>query len=257
MESELEFAKKLAYDAGEIMRKYFNQVDISRYKADNTIVTLADEEINQMVIDRVSENYPDHGVYGEEDSSGRDKNILWVCDPLDGTAMYARGIPVAVFSIALVVDGEPQLGVVYDPWTDRMYSATKAGGAYLNDKQIRVNKYSLADRGAVIGYDYVSGMPFNTLKAAYNLHKNTYLMSIGSMVHGVILVASGVSVAYIASGSRPHDIAAAKIIVEEAGGRVTSIYGEDQRYDRDIKGAVISNGVVHDEIIRAIKKELK
>ncbi|MDR3125659.1 MAG: histidinol phosphate phosphatase, partial [Candidatus Nomurabacteria bacterium] len=82
MNEYLNFAKQLARDAGTIMLKYFNQAGISHYKGDNTIVTKADTEINQMVIDRVRAAYPDHGVYGEEDSFGRDKNQLWVCDPV-------------------------------------------------------------------------------------------------------------------------------------------------------------------------------
>jgi myo-inositol-1(or 4)-monophosphatase len=92
MNQELRFAKKLARDAGAIMLKYFNQTGISHYKSDCTIVTKADTEINQMVIERVRRAYPAHGVYGEEKSFGRDKKTLWVCDPVDGTAMFARGV---------------------------------------------------------------------------------------------------------------------------------------------------------------------
>ncbi|MDR1032910.1 MAG: inositol monophosphatase, partial [Candidatus Nomurabacteria bacterium] len=131
MNDYLEFARRLAYAAGGVMLKYFRLGGgISHYKEDNTIVTKADTEINQMVIDRVRATYPGHGVYGEEDSFGRDKNELWVCDPIDGTNMFARGVPVAVFSLAFVVDGEPVMGVVYDPFTDRLYTAVKGEGAF-------------------------------------------------------------------------------------------------------------------------------
>ena len=254
MNNELEFAKTLAHDAGEIMRKHFNNTT-THYKSDNTPVTLADTEINQLVIDRVRAEYPDHGVYSEEASFDQENSTVWVCDPLDGTSSFARGIPVAVFSLALVLDGTPQLGVIYDPWTDRLYFAAKTHGAYLNNQQIHVNQHTLSDREAVIGYDYSPTMSFNTLKAAYELSRKTRFSGLGSFVHGSALVASGMSVAYIASGNRPYDIAAAKIIVEEAGGRVTDIFGEDQRYDREVRGAVVSNGIIHDEIINTIKKE--
>jgi fructose-1,6-bisphosphatase/inositol monophosphatase family enzyme len=149
----LDFAKRLARDAGDVMLKYFNQSGISHYKGDDTIVTKADTEINQMVIDRVREAYSEHGVYGEEDSFGRDKNTLWVCDPVDGTAMFARGVPTAVFSLALVKDGEPQVGVVYDLFTDRLYSAVKGEGAFCDDTPISVNKIEFGDMSAVSNCD--------------------------------------------------------------------------------------------------------
>jgi fructose-1,6-bisphosphatase/inositol monophosphatase family enzyme len=152
------------------------------------------------------------------------------------------------------VDGEPQLGVVYDPFTDRLYTAVKGEGAFCNDKLIQVNKYNLTDKEAVIGYDYSPTMPFNTLAAIHKLNEKCNVCGTGTFVHDAILVATGAFIAQIASGDRPYDIAAAKVIVESAGGRVTNIDGEDQRYDRDIKGAIISNGVVHNEIIKIIKE---
>ena len=258
MNQELEFAKKLARDAGDIMRQYFNQADISRYKGDNTIVTKADTEINQMVIDRVCENYPDYGVYGEEDSFGRDRQKLWVCDPVDGTAMFARGIPTAVFSLALVIDGESALGAVYDPWTDRMYSAVKGGGAFCNDKPIRVNDSRLGEKGVVSNIDIwpMAELFPEMLHLLNELNQDTYMVSIGSAINACMQVARGSFVVETFAGTKGKnvDIAAAKIIVEEAGGKVTNIYGEEQRYDRDIKGAIISNGVVHDEILKMIKE---
>ena len=135
MEEYLEFAKDIAYQAGKIMLKYFNQNNGSNYKGDKTIVTLADTEINSYLIERVKEKYPNHAVDGEEEQFG-ESNFVWVCDPVDGTAMYARHIPVAVFSLALVVDGEPIIGVVYDPFTDSLYSAAKGNGVYKNDEKI-------------------------------------------------------------------------------------------------------------------------
>ena len=127
----LEFAKEIAYEAGKIMLKYFNTKDISSYKGDKTIVTLADKEINTYLINRVKEKFPAHSVDGEEEQFGK-SDYVWVCDPVDGTAMYARNIPVAVFSLALVVNGESKVGVVYDVFTDTLYSAIKGAGAYNN-----------------------------------------------------------------------------------------------------------------------------
>ena len=102
----LEFGLDIARHAGEIMRKYFNENNGSSYKGDNTIVTSADLEINHYLIKRVKETYPDHSVYGEEESLSKSYKE-WICDPVDGTAMYARQIPVAVFSLSYCVNGIP------------------------------------------------------------------------------------------------------------------------------------------------------
>ncbi|MDR0957288.1 MAG: inositol monophosphatase [Candidatus Nomurabacteria bacterium] len=263
MENYLEFAKKLARDAGEIMQKYFNQAVATHYKGDKTIVTAADEEINQMVIDRVQEKYPEHGVFGEEQSFGQDKITLWVCDPVDGTAMFARGIPTAVFSIALVEDGVPKIGVVYDPFMDKMWYASVGGGAFCDDKPVYVNETLLADNSATVNFDTSARyMPKGDAshvaqKIVQYADERVYLVSIGSIIHAGCLVAEGKFVAEITGVTKGKnmDVAALKVIVEEAGGRVTDIFGNEQRYDRDINGAIISNAVVFDELMRVGKGE--
>jgi myo-inositol-1(or 4)-monophosphatase len=258
MEKALEFAKEVAYAAGEIMRQYFNRgAERSRYKSDDTIVTVADEGINQMVIERVREVYPEHGVFGEESSENADREYVWLCDPLDGTLMYTRGIPVAVFSLALVVDGEPVVGVVYAPFTDRLYTAVKDGGAFVNGERIQVNNYSLADKEAGVGYSHAPTMPYDVREVMCGLNKTVNVGSVGSLAHNAMLVADGGFAAAVACGNRPYDIAAAKVIVEEAGGRVTDLWGKEQRYDREIAGAVASNGVVHEELIGILRNDVK
>jgi fructose-1,6-bisphosphatase/inositol monophosphatase family enzyme len=258
----LEFAREIACEAGKIMSSYFNKANISHYKSDNTIATKADEEINQLVIDKVRATYPEHGVYGEEDSFGRERSTLWICDPIDGPAMFARGIPTSVFSLALVVDGEPIVGVVLDPWTDRLYTAIKGQGAYCNGERIKVNGIGLSDKKAVSNIDiWPEAEIFSEMSRLLDdLNKKTYMVGIGSCINACMQVARGSFVAQVFSGTKGKnvDIAAAKVIVEEAGGKVTDIYGNDQRYDKDIKGAIITNGVTHDGVIDMIgqKKHL-
>lgn len=253
-EEYLEFAKEIAYEAGKIMLKYFNAKDISSYKGDKTIVTLADKEINTYLISRVKEKYPTHSVDGEEEQFGK-SDYVWVCDPVDGTAMYARHIPVAVFSLALVVDGVSQIGVVYDVFTNSLYYAIKGEGAYKNEEKITVNDFLLDDIRSVSNFDMWSNADYNLYDVIKTIGKKTYFVSIGSVIRGCMCVASGEFNLAIFPGTKRKncDIAAVKVIVEEAGGKVTNLFGENQRYDTDIKGAVISNGLVHDEVIKTIK----
>lgn len=254
-EEYLEFAKEIAYKAGEIMLKYFKEDNRSSYKGDNTIVTIADKEINSYLIERVKERFPNHCVDGEEEQFGK-SNYVWVCDPIDGTAMYARHIPVAVFSLALVIDGVSEIGVVYDVFTNNLYSAIKNKGAYRNGEKINVNNFELDDMRTVAHFDMWAKSEYNIYDTIKELGKKAYFVSIGSIIRACMCVATGeFSLAIFPGTKRKNcDIAAVKIIVEEAGGKVTDIFGKEQRYDRDINGAIISNGIVHNEVIETIEK---
>ena len=254
----LKFAKDIAYKAGKIMIKYFEDNSEASYKLDQTIVTKADTEINQYLIKKVKETFPTHSVDGEEEQFGK-SNYVWVCDPIDGTAMYARGIPVAVFSLALVIEGVPTIGVVYDPFTDSMYSAIKDKGAYKNDKKISVNNIELTDKKSVSNFDMWPKADYNLYDSIKELGKKTYFVGVGSVIRACMCIATGDFNLAIFPGTthKNCDIAAAKVIVEASGGKVTDLFGNEQRYDRDINGAVISNGKVHDEVVTVLKTNLK
>ncbi|MDE5888559.1 MAG: inositol monophosphatase [Bacilli bacterium] len=257
-EQYLEFAKGIAYEAGKIMKKYFTSDNGASYKQDNTIVTKADIEINEYLINRVKEEYPTHSVDGEEEQFGK-SNYVWVCDPIDGTAMFARHIPTATFSLALVVDGVSTVGVIYDVFTDRLYSAIKDEGAFMNGESIHVSDIELDDMKSVSQYDMWPESKYNIYDVIKEIGKKTYFVSIGSIVRACTCVASGEFNLAIFPGTKHKncDVAAAKVIIEEAGGKVTDLFGNEQRYDESINGCVLSNGVVHDEVIEVIKKYLK
>ena len=259
-EQYLDFAKNLAEQAGQIMKKYFRNNADFKIKEDQTIVTITDEQINQMVIDRVNQTYPDHSIDGEEKSDIKLKSKLcWVCDPIDGTALFNADIPMSVFSLALTDDGQPVIGVVYDPWQDRLYTAIKGRGAFMNNQPMRVSEKILGSKN-LADYDWWSDAQYNIGSAVYDLvrNHNLYFISIGSAVHACMLVAQGKMCVYLFPGTKGKnvDIAAAKVIVEEAGGRVTDLFGQEQRYDRDIRGAVVSNGIIHQDIVDLIKLKL-
>lgn len=257
-EEYLEFAKEVAFEAGKIMLKYFKIDNGETYKCDKTIVTLADKEINEYLIEKVKEKFPEHSVDGEEKSFGKSKYV-WVCDPVDGTAMYARHIPVAVFSLALVIDGKSELGVVYDPFLNNLYYAQKGKGAYKNDIPISVNQIELEDQRAMANFDMWPSCQYAMYEFLNDLGKKTYFVSLGSVIRACVAVASGEFVVAVFPGTKHKncDIAAVKVIVEEAGGKVTDLFGNEQRYDQDITGAVVSNGKVHEEVVETVRKYFK
>lgn len=251
----LEFAKQLADSAGEIMRQYFLATD-TEWKSDNTPLTQADTEINSMVVQRVAEAYPEHSVLGEEESANLGQQYTWVCDPIDGTIPYSHGIPVSSFSLALCDDGKPVLGVVYDPFVDRLFYAAIGQGAYCNDEAIQVNSNSFESslislEDAASEYS-VTRLDSGLRQALYD--RNTKIVTYNSTTLPTAMVASGQFTAAIFTFTKPEDGAAAKVIVEEAGGTFTSIYGEEQRYDGPVKGYVASNGKIHDELMQMIKE---
>ena len=137
----LEIAKDIALKAGGIMKQYFSFETHKELKQDHTPVTLADTTINSLVIQELKKHFPNHGVLGEEESNYDENNeYIWVCDPIDGTIPFSIGMPTNVFSLALTHNGEVILGVIYDPYLDRMVWAEKGKGTFCNGKQIFVSK---------------------------------------------------------------------------------------------------------------------
>jgi len=182
---------------------------------------------------------------------------VWVCDPIDGTLHFASRTPLSCFSLALAENGESKVGLIYDVFSDRMYTAIKGEGAFMNGKPIHVSKKDLAPN-TIIDEEWWPCCGFDIVPAVHALSQQTkaYVMKIGSTVHATTLVARGDFAAVIFPGTenKSMDIAAAKLIVEEAGGKVTDITGKDQRYDTGIiNGAIVSNGVVHDALVRALQ----
>lgn len=252
MDHYLKFAKDLAKQAGEIMLEHFKLGVEKEIKSDLTPVTIADNKINQLVIDAVAEKFPKHSVLGEEDSSdSTDTEYIWVCDPIDGTIPYTLGIPINMFSLALVKDGISVLGVLYDPYMDRMFEAVKDGPALLNGQPIKVN-----DLLPPHGYVTMPSQQYGVTNAS-NLVKQAMDngirgFSLCCVVYESMLVASGQIAGVIFPGKTPWDIAAVKVIVEAAGGKVTDLYGKEQRYDQPIAGAIVSNGAVHDQLVKLL-----
>lgn len=241
------FSIDLAKKAGAIILANFDIGMKKNWKGNGTPVTVTDTKINRMVIAAVKIQFPTHDVLGEEESSRKNNSkFLWVCDPVDGTIPFSHGIPTCVFSLALVVDGKPVAGVIYDPFFDRMVYAEKGKGAFLNGKKIHVSRHGL--KNAVLNWESPSLMT-----ALVEKFKNCLPVKLNSFIYGGMLVAMGEIVASMYSWNFAHDCASLKIIIEEAGGKATNVFGKDQRYDGKVKGMLVSNGVVHEQLLEIAK----
>lgn len=255
----LKFAKDIALYAGSIMIKHYdNSLDID-YKEDKSVVTFIDKTINNYLIEKVKKVYPGYSVDGEEDSYCGNSEYVWVCDPLDGTGMYVDHIPTFAFSLALVHNGEPIVGVVYNAIEDKLYSACKGTGAFCNDTAIHVNNKKLGDLGYKTNVEIFKNNIIDEISLIKELKTDSKICSIGSVARSCMAIATGDFSCDIFPGTNHGhcDLAASYLIVTEAGGKVTNFYGEEQRYDASIKGAIITNGVSHDQILTKVKKYIR
>lgn len=250
------FITRIARQAGVIMRKHFSDEIVKDWKKDSTPVTIADKQVNALVVKSVRKHFPHYGIIAEEGgSTNTDAEYLWVCDPIDGTLPYSHAIPTSTFSLALVHDGEPIIGVLYDPFMDRLYYAEKNKGATLNGRRIHVSTARTINR-KVIGSVVWPSAPVNLVKVNDRLFREgAYALNAVVSTYFGMLVASGQLIANIFPGPNPWDTAAQKIIIEEAGGYVTDFRGRQQRYDRPTHGIIAAcNKTIHSRILKLLTK---
>lgn len=245
-----DFAVGVAREAGEIARNHFKSGVKKEWKKDSTPITIADREINQLVIDEIQKKYPDHSIVAEEGSAKKKSEYVWVCDPIDGTVPFSAGYPTFAFSLALTKNGESILGVIYDPVMDRMAVAEKYKGTFINGERVHVSDTKIL-KSSYINLDTDLKLP--QIRQPL-IDEWVYTITLYSGVYASMLVAAGLLDAQIYEYQKPWDAAAVKIVVEEAGGVVTDIFGKDQRYDRKTNGFLATNGHLHEKILQLIKE---
>lgn len=252
----LDVAKKAALDAGVVALKARAAGLTSKAKEGETNIStkgdvLAEEEISRIL----KKNFPKHNILTEETGRvERGSEFTWIIDPIDGTLAYFSGLDTFGVSIGLFKEGKPFLGVINFPALKLLFWAEKRKGAFLNGDRIRVSKESNLKR-SIVGFDFGYS---ERADEARNLliplvDKVRYTPMFACNVFGMTSVSRGIYEAYIHE-ALIWDFAAGAIIVEEAGGKVTNYEGGGVNWDREWIDVVVSNGLVHDEIIKLIKK---
>lgn len=261
---ELIFAIDLAQTAGQVMNRYFQAEDIAtEWKEDDTPLTIADTTINDMVIERVKQAYPDHSVIGEEASYEVQGNFVWVVDPIDGTVPFSLGMPFSTFSLGLVDknDGQSVVAVAYDPFLDKLYTAQKDEGAYVNGKQLTTSKVTdfprtyisvLAGIGSSENVKRISFQQGACIDFLRN--RGASVLSLQSQVYSACKVATGEFAGSVFGYGSPWDSAAASLIVTEAGGLVTDLKGKQRRFDEFADGCLLAaNQAIHHKLLKAVQ----
>jgi len=253
-----DFALETAKKAGKIIKANFSLGMKKEWKDNKTPITETDLAINKLLVESVNREFPNHGIMAEESESEKENaEYLWVCDPVDGTLPFSHGIPICTFSLALVKDGKSILGVAYDPFLERIFYAEKNQGAFMNNRQIAVSQARNLQH-QVIDTEFSGNAPYRYPNLAESLEKEgARALSLYSVVYSGTLVASGELIGAMYPVNHSYDVAAIKIIVEEAGGKVTDLFGNESDYSRDIKGAIISNGYVHDYLLQKVQENLE
>ncbi len=239
----LDAAVDAARAAGRIALKYFRGGFEVAKKPDDTPVTPADREAEQAIVEILGRAFPDCGVLGEEFGGRGTKEVRWIIDPIDGTKNFVRGIGIWATLIALEERGEVTVGVIHNPVTAELYTARRGAGAFLNGERIRVSDVAELGRAfflhAGLGIVRKGGHwdGFARLIDATDRQRG-----FGDYM-GYGLVAEGKAEIYAELDLKPWDLAAPKILVEEAGGRFTDFAGRPTIYTGT---ALATNGRLHD-----------
>ena len=219
-------AESAARDAGRLAESFLadpGALDV-RLKGPQDIVTAADGAVERRIVTALRAAFPDDGFLGEEGGLAGKPGVdgaCWVIDPIDGTANFARGLPHWCVSIALVVAGRIEIGVIYDASAELLYSATRGAGAWRNSQPLRVSATTEIARASVdVGYSRrTSAGPFGDLVTEL-LQQGVNVTQCGSAALGLARVADGRLDGYAERHLYAWDALAGLLLVEEAGGRV-------------------------------------
>jgi len=227
----LNIAVRAARSAGEVIIRSLNRLESLTItsKGRNDFVSEVDHAAEQEIIKVIHKHYPSHAILAEESGRSGENDTVWIIDPLDGTTNFLHGFPTFCVSIACQQKGRLEHGVVYDPISQELFTASRGGGAHLDNRRMRVSKQRTLE-GALIstGFPYRANMRFidSYLGLVRSVMENTAgVRRPGSAALDLAYVAAGRTDAYWEIGLSPWDTAAGTLLVQEAGGRIGTLTG--------------------------------
>jgi myo-inositol-1(or 4)-monophosphatase len=247
----LQLAIDAARAAGKVLIQYYGQTHAIHSKGLRDISSEADTAAEEAVVAIIRAGCPNACIVAEEsysDHQNSDDPLTWYIDPLDGTTNYTRGLPEFSVSVALARSGIVQCGAVYEPLVDHLFYASHGQGSFLNGQRLKVSSRCLSE--SLILHDWPR-QPEPRLRLAQMVTQLApevdCLRSRGSAALGFCAIAAGWAEAYLQLTLQPWDVAAGIVIVEEAGGCISSLDG--QPYHLNQPSWLASNGLVHSQII--------
>jgi myo-inositol-1(or 4)-monophosphatase len=256
-------ALEAAQAAGEVLRRKFPETRQVASKGPRDIVTDADLAAQRVILDMITRRFPDHAILSEEGRHDIDlaaPGFTWVIDPLDGTSNYAHRLPYFSVSIGLAERGEIVAGVVHDPLGRQTYYAERGQGAFVQgetEPPERLQASGLMDPAqALIGFDWPRDPAARqkVIEATARVGEATRtLRSLGSAALGLAQVAAGGLDGYYHLTLLPWDVAAGALLIQEAGGQLSSPRGAPWRLSE--AGVVASNGHLHAALVKTLAFE--
>jgi len=247
----LDFAARLAREAGDITQRHFKGSFAAERKADNSFVTIADREAERFLRASIEQSFPDDSILGEEEGEkiGTSQR-RWIIDPVDGTYSFVHGVPLYAVLIGLEIDGEPVLGAVNLPALDELVYAARGLGCFWNGEPARVSATKSLSEALLLSTDFGTAEQNGFGPAADALQRQVNARRTWGDAYGHVLVATGRADIMLDPVMNVWDCAALLPLLEEAGGSFTDWQG-----NRTIHGgnAISTNGVLFDDVMETIR----
>ncbi len=257
MQDRLQLATELARRAGGLLLDGYGHATQIRHKGAIDLVTEYDLKSEALLVEGIRAAFPEDGITSEEGGGGGGTGVRWLVDPLDGTTNFAHGLPIFSISIACVQAEEVLLGVVYDPTRNELFHAVAGEGAFLNGKPLRVSATDELDESLLVtGFPYdIRTNPDNNLGYFNALAVRAQAVRrLGSAALDLAYVAAGHFDGYWELRLSAWDWAAGVLLVQQAGGTVSTIGGDSKVLDGDAT-LVATNGRIHQPLLQALQTE--
>jgi len=252
----LQVAIAAGKEAGRIQMEHFGHSHPIEYKGEFNPVTEVDRLCEQAIVKMILDVFPEHDILTEESPfEGKGSPWRWIIDPIDGTTNYFHGFPCFCVSIGLEVEGEINLGVVYLPTLHELFHAERGKGAFLNSERIAVSRIDRLDRSLLctgFPYDVHEHVDFYLRYFRQFMVKSFGIRRPGSAAIDLSYLAAGRFDGFWEFKLHAWDVAAASLLITEAGGKVTDFQGRPFNiYSEEI---LASNGLIHQQMLQAIRE---
>jgi len=254
-----EFLKTTIKEAGLLAKEYYRKGVSHKFKSDpSDLVTEADIAVNDFLIKKIREKFPDHGIISEEAEEIKGTSeFKWVMDPIDGTRNFAKNIAFWCTMIGIEKNGKPYMGAIYDAINDELFFAEVGKGSFLNGEKIEVGKHEEVDYSFVVfSNGQINDTEYGITEEIYGRYNNFYKNINGNNGHWLHNYGSCLSICHLACGRMDtvilnaglyHDYLAGYVIATEAGAKFTDSYGVD--WSKEKRDVLVANPKLHPKFL--------